>query len=211
MEEPNICFSISSKAGEIPLTVFLILCLSFYSYALDDLVMWINGGPGCTSSFGVLFELGPCSIDMSGTSPNGTIFNPLSWNREANIFFLDQPTFKDFSNRPLHLAGESYAGRYLPVFASEIYDNNQVALAQNREVVNLQSILIGNGITDISTLYEGRYEIVWDVCIRGTIPDDQEPRPDEGSTPSMPRGYAQLLHRYFRSYKLQCGCGILRQ
>lgn len=34
----------------------------------------------------------------------------------------------------------------------------------------------------VSRLYEGRYEIVWDVCIRGTIPDDQEPRPDEGSS-----------------------------
>jgi carboxypeptidase C (cathepsin A) len=42
-------------------------------------------------------------------------------------------------------------GRYLPVFASEIYDQNQIALAEGRPTINLQSILIGNGITDIST------------------------------------------------------------
>jgi len=135
-------------------------------------------------------ELGPCSIDMNGISLNGTVWNPYSWNKEANIFFLDQPvgvgfsyadfgetvetteeaainvqafitiffeSFSQFSGRPLHLSGESYAGRYLPVFASEIYDKNELAAAEGRPTVNLKSVLIGNGITDISTLYEGRY------------------------------------------------------
>ncbi|KII96001.1 hypothetical protein PLICRDRAFT_170587 [Plicaturopsis crispa FD-325 SS-3] len=158
----------------------------------DDVMMWINGGPGCSSSLGLLMELGPCSIDMKNESLNGTIWNPHSWNQEANIFFLDQPvgvgfsyaehgetvdntedaaknihafitiffeTFKQFSGRPLHLAGESYGGRYLPVFASEIYDQNQVALKEGRPTLNLQSVLIGNGITDISTLYAGRYAV----------------------------------------------------
>lgn len=72
------------------------------------------------------------------------------------IFF---ETFKQFSGRPLHLSGESYGGRYLPVFASEIYDQNQIAIKEGREHLNLQSVMIGNGITDISTLYRGRYEV----------------------------------------------------
>lgn len=76
--------------------------------------------------------------------------------------------FKQFEGRPLHLAGESYGvsnlsmilydsdnigfkGRYLPIFASEIYDQNEIAKAEGRPTINLQSILIGNGITDIST------------------------------------------------------------
>ncbi|RDB19542.1 Carboxypeptidase Y A [Hypsizygus marmoreus] len=158
----------------------------------DDVMMWINGGPGCSSAMGLLMELGPCSIDMKNISSNGTIWNPYSWNEEANIFFLDQPvgvgfsyadygetvettedaaknvyafitiffeTFTQFSGRPLHLSGESYGGRYLPVFASEIYDQNQIAIREGRQPLNLQSVLIGNGITDISTLYAGRYEI----------------------------------------------------
>ncbi|KAH7916117.1 Alpha/Beta hydrolase protein [Hygrophoropsis aurantiaca] len=160
--------------------------------AKDDVMMWINGGPGCSSGMGLLFELGPCSIDMTKASPNGTNWNPYSWNKEANIFFLDQPvgvgysyadfgetvetteeaarnvhafitiffeTFKQFAGRSLHLAGESYGGRYLPVFASEIYDKNKVAESEGRPSLNLKSIMIGNGITDISTLYEGRYQI----------------------------------------------------
>lgn len=81
------------------------------------------------------------------------------------IFF---EVFKQFEGRSLHLAGESYGvsnllddfilfqnvifkGRYLPVFASEIYDQNRIAMADGRPTINLQSILIGNGITDIST------------------------------------------------------------
>ncbi|KAJ7698179.1 serine carboxypeptidase-domain-containing protein [Mycena olivaceomarginata] len=166
---------ISSRAGGDP--------------AKDDVVMWINGGPGCSSSTGLLMELGPCSIDIKNTSSNGTTWNPHSWNSEANIFFLDQPVgvgfsyadfgetiettedaaknvyafislffeaFPQFAGRALHLSGESYGGRYLPVFASEIYDQNQLAIAQGRQTLNLQSVIIGNGITDISTLYPGR-------------------------------------------------------
>ncbi|KAI0092563.1 Alpha/Beta hydrolase protein [Irpex rosettiformis] len=163
--------------------------------AKDDVMMWINGGPGCSSSMGLLMELGPCSIDMNNSSSNGTVWNPYSWNNEANIFFLDQPvgvgysyadygetvettedaaknvhafvniffdTFPQFSGRPLHLSGESYGvsmGRYLPAFASYIYDQNQIAKVEGRPTLNLTSVLIGNGITDISTLYQGRYEI----------------------------------------------------
>ncbi|KAL1663142.1 Alpha/Beta hydrolase protein [Schizophyllum commune] len=168
--------------------------------ATDDVMMWINGGksiqppgPGASSMLGMLMELGPCSIDMDNKSDNGTIWNPYSWNSEANIFFLDQrnvgvgfsyadfgetvetteeaaknvhafisiffETFSQFAGRPLHLSGESYGGRYLPVFASEIIDQNAMAAQENRSPINLQSVLIGNGITDISTLYPGRYEI----------------------------------------------------
>ncbi|KAI0751275.1 peptidase S10 serine carboxypeptidase [Daedaleopsis nitida] len=162
--------------------------------ANDDVMMWINGGPGCSSSMGLLMELGPCSIDMKNASGNGTIWNPYSWNAETNIFFLDQPVgvgfsyadfgetvettedaaknvhafltiffeaFSDFKGRPLHLAGESYGGRYLPAFASYVYDQNQIARSEGRETLNLTSVLIGNGIVDVSTYatYLGRYAV----------------------------------------------------
>ncbi|KAM5532725.1 hypothetical protein V8D89_013617 [Ganoderma adspersum] len=158
----------------------------------DDVMMWINGGPGCSSAMGLLMELGPCNIDMHNVSSNGTTWNPYSWNAEANVFFLDQPvgvgfsyadygetiettedaarnvhafltiffeTFSQFKGRPLHLAGESYGGRYLPAFASYVYDQNTVALAEGRDTLNMSSVIIGNGIVDIMMVYLGRYEI----------------------------------------------------
>jgi Serine carboxypeptidase len=52
---------------------------------------------------------------------------------------------------PIKSLTQFIKGRYLPVFASEIIDRNQVALREGRPTINLKSILIGNGITDIST------------------------------------------------------------
>ncbi|KAI0366349.1 peptidase S10 serine carboxypeptidase [Pilatotrama ljubarskyi] len=160
--------------------------------ATDDVMMWINGGPGCSSATGLLMELGPCNIDMKNASSNGTVWNPYSWNAEANIFFLDQPvgvgfsyadfgetvettedaakniyafltiffeTFSEFKGRPLHLAGESYGGRYLPTFASYVYDQNEVAKAEGRDTLNLTSVLIGNGNTDPAAIFAGRFEV----------------------------------------------------
>ncbi|KAF8511205.1 Alpha/Beta hydrolase protein [Gautieria morchelliformis] len=163
----------------------------------DDVIMWINGGPGCSSSTGLLMELGPCNIDVTASSSNGTTWNPYSWNTNANVFFLDQPvgvgfsyadygetiettedaarnvyafvatffdTFKQFQGRRFHLAGESYGGKYLPVFASEIYEGNRKS--SGAVPINMASVIIGNGITDIMTLYPGRYEVA---CGRASL------------------------------------------
>ncbi|KAG9007868.1 hypothetical protein FRB94_013924 [Tulasnella sp. JGI-2019a] len=155
----------------------------------DPLLMWINGGPGSSSSVGLFMELGPCSVDP--VTANKTIWNPYSWNNNASIFFLDQPVgvgysyadygitisrteeaakdvyafiflflehFDTFKGREFHLTGESYGGRYLPVFASTIVDNNPKIIKAGYEPINLKSVLIGNGWTDIVTQMESYYD-----------------------------------------------------
>ncbi|ODO01955.1 cathepsin A (carboxypeptidase C) [Cryptococcus wingfieldii CBS 7118] len=153
-------------------------------------VMWINGGPGCSGSLGMLMELGPCSIAKDPKSANDTIYNPHAWNQKANVFFLDEPigvgfshaengqtvgtteeaaidvqafvtiffeTFKEFEGRAFHMAGESYGGRYLPLFASAVVDGNKQLVKDGKKPINLESVLIGNGVTDWFTTTESYY------------------------------------------------------
>ena len=55
--------------------------------------------------------------------------------------------FPEYAKQDFHIAGESYAGHYIPVFASEI-------LSHKKRNINLKSVLIGNGLTDGYTQYE---------------------------------------------------------
>ncbi|KAF9493049.1 serine carboxypeptidase [Pleurotus eryngii] len=137
----------------------------------DDVLLWTNGGPGGSSSVGLLMELGPCRV----LDAEGPKFHPESWNTKANIFFIDQPVgtgfsyaefgetaettedaakdhFTKFKGRAFHLTGESYAGRYLPVYASEIYDQNARLVEQGLTPINLTSIMIENGWTNMYTV-----------------------------------------------------------
>jgi cathepsin A (carboxypeptidase C) len=140
----------------------------------DPVVLWLNGGPGCSSLMGLFMELGPSAVNKS----LDMVFNDFSWNKNASVIFLDQPVnvgysysggsvsntvaagkdvyalltlffkqFPEYSEQSFHISGESYAGHYIPVFASEI-------LSHKKRNINLQSILIGNGLTDGLTQYE---------------------------------------------------------
>jgi cathepsin A (carboxypeptidase C) len=51
-------------------------------------------------------------------------------------------------NHFIHEHKTDAQGRYLPVFASAVYDGNAKLLAKGKTPINLQSVMIGNGITD---------------------------------------------------------------
>ncbi|POM77935.1 Serine protease family S10, partial [Phytophthora palmivora] len=59
----------------------------------DPLVLWLTGGPGCSSMMALLTENGPCHVlpDLS------TRLNPYSWTNESNVVWLDQPTTVGFT------------------------------------------------------------------------------------------------------------------
>lgn len=59
------------------------------------LVIWINGGPGCSSLIGWGTENGPYLIADGETTFKASAN---SWNNEANILYVDQPAGIGFSS-----------------------------------------------------------------------------------------------------------------
>nr|XP_043624828.1 serine carboxypeptidase-like 13 isoform X1 [Erigeron canadensis]XP_043624829.1 serine carboxypeptidase-like 13 isoform X1 [Erigeron canadensis]XP_043624830.1 serine carboxypeptidase-like 13 isoform X1 [Erigeron canadensis] len=65
----------------------------------DPLMIWLTGGPGCTSLSGLMFEIGPFTINYAISTLEEPILElvPYSWTKVANIIFLDQPAGSGFS------------------------------------------------------------------------------------------------------------------
>ena len=114
---------------------------------IAPIMLWLNGGPGCSSLFGLLAEVGPVTSD----NYEGKFkINPYSWNKDVNLLVIEQPAgvgfskiydpkfeynddimgenllfaIKDFlaeysmKNREFYVSGESYAGVYIPTLAT---------------------------------------------------------------------------------------------
>ena len=62
------------------------------------LVVWINGGPGATSMFGLFVENGPLKVTRTGTGQDDfKVEKRESWADGYNIVYIDQPTGSGFS------------------------------------------------------------------------------------------------------------------
>ncbi|KAN0085973.1 Alpha/Beta hydrolase fold [Tylopilus felleus] len=158
--EPTLCDpDVKQYAGYLDITDDKHLFFWFFEARNSPkdapVVMWLNGGPGCSSSTGLLFELGPCRIANNGKN---TTLNPYSWNTNANVIFLDQPVavgfsyvedgssvdnspvagqdvyaflqlffsrFPQYASLPFHIAAESYGGTYAPHIASVVHNENK--------------------------------------------------------------------------------------
>lgn len=134
-------------------------------------VLWLNGGPGCSSLDGALMEIGPYRL----SDENTLTYNNGSWDEFANVVFVDNPVgtgysyvntdsylselnemadqmivflekyfelFPGESWNDLYIAGESYAGQHIPYIAQAILDRNS---KKPNDKWNLEGLLIGNG------------------------------------------------------------------
>jgi len=59
-------------------------------------VLWLNGGPGCSSMDGFFYENGPFKFVSNSTTPL-LVDNPYSWHKVANMLFLESPAGVGFS------------------------------------------------------------------------------------------------------------------
>ncbi|XP_065178746.1 uncharacterized protein LOC135809342 [Sycon ciliatum] len=61
----------------------------------DPLVVWLQGGPGCSSLMGYFTENGPLYVHPDGK----TLYqNPNSWNLVANMLYIEAPAGVGFSS-----------------------------------------------------------------------------------------------------------------
>ncbi|CAH8359420.1 unnamed protein product [Eruca vesicaria subsp. sativa] len=75
----------------------------------DPLLLWLSGGPGCSSISGLLFENGPMAMKLdvyNGTVPS-LVSTTYSWTKTSSIIYLDQPVGTGFSYSKTHLIDKS--------------------------------------------------------------------------------------------------------
>lgn len=143
------------------------------------LILWLNGGPGCSSMDGALMELGPFRFQPNGSLAR--VKRGIAWNEYADVVYVDQPVGTGFSlvdndayaqslqqvadefvvfllhlvkrypvyaqeDTDVFLAGESYAGQYIPYMAHTL-------LATPDAPLTLRGVMIGNGFIDPRTQY----------------------------------------------------------
>ncbi|KAJ0238121.1 Serine carboxypeptidase-like 34 [Hirschfeldia incana] len=161
------------------------------------LLLWLNGGPGCSSvGFGASEELGPF-FPQNSTKPNLKL-NPYSWNKAANLLFLESPVgvgfsysntsrdisqlgdtvtasdsynflvnwfkrFPQYKSRDFYIAGESYAGHYVPQLSELIYNQNKIA--PKKDFINLKGLMIGNALLDDETDQKGMIDYAYDHAV----------------------------------------------
>ncbi|KAF2001044.1 alpha/beta-hydrolase [Amniculicola lignicola CBS 123094] len=71
----------------------------------------------------------------------------------ATFAHPDNKAFQ-FSGTPLHIAGESYAGHYIPAIGDALIKNGNLWKAWN-----VQSLIIGNGFVDVAYTAPGLYDL----------------------------------------------------
>ncbi|KAF2753024.1 carboxypeptidase-like protein [Pseudovirgaria hyperparasitica] len=131
--------------------------------ASEEILIWLNGGPGCSSLDGFFKENGPVTW-MSGTYR--PVKNTYAWSNLTNVVWIEQPVgtgytqgtpnatnevdvaaqflpfWKNFMDlfdlhgRKIYVTGESYAGMYCPYIADAMIAEN------NTEYFNVEGLMI---------------------------------------------------------------------
>ncbi|CAN6306433.1 unnamed protein product [Urochloa humidicola] len=119
------------------------------------LVLWLNGGPGCSSfGSGAMLELGPFSV----CSDNKTLYRKRhSWNRVANMLFVEIPAGVGYSYSNT-TSDYHNIGHYIPELANLIVSKNRASNATN---VKLKGVAIGNADLDDNLTLRASFDYYW--------------------------------------------------
>ncbi|CAO1603039.1 hypothetical protein XANCAGTX0491_006632 [Xanthoria calcicola] len=181
---PDVDFDIGeSYAGLLPISsasnetreLYFWFFPSENPLASDEITIWLNGGPGCSSLEGLLQENGPFLWQYGTFAP---VKNPYTWVNLTNMVWVEQPVgtgfsqgtptatnenevaeqflgfFKNFvdtfglQGKKVYITGESYAGYYVPYIANAMLDANDTTY------YDVEAILIYDPSTSTDTVQE---------------------------------------------------------
>ncbi|GJN25517.1 hypothetical protein PR202_gb13355 [Eleusine coracana subsp. coracana] len=124
--------------------------------ATKPLVLWLNGGPGCSSlGVGAFSENGPFR-------PSGQVLvkNEYSWNKEANVIYLETPAGVGYSYSAdaayYQGVSDKMTGHYIPQLAEVMVEFNK-----KDRIFNLKGIALGNPVLEFTTDFNSRAEYFW--------------------------------------------------
>ncbi|KAL8534903.1 hypothetical protein ACS0TY_010805 [Phlomoides rotata] len=198
------------------------------------LLLWLNGGPGCSSiGFGQSEELGPFFPQKGKPELK---FNKNTWNKAANLLFLESPVgvgfsytntssdikelgdtvtaadsynflvgwfrrYPQFKSHDFYIAGESYAGHYVPQLAEAIVDKNK--FAPINAYINLKGIMIGNAVLDDEQDYRGMIEYAWHhAVISDGLYEEVKRNCNFKNVPNLSNNCSLAISKYFDVYKI---------
>ncbi|XP_067648756.1 probable serine carboxypeptidase CPVL [Haliotis asinina] len=160
-------------------------------------LVWLQGGPGGSSLFGLFVEHGPFSVDQHGN----LVRRNITWNSRYSMLYIDNPVgtgfsftgeesgyanneedvardlyscltqffqiFSSYQSNDFYITGESYAGKYVPAISYKIHTENPTAKVK----INFKGMAIGDGLSDPETMMPvyGKY-----LFYLGLIDENQE-------------------------------------
>jgi carboxypeptidase C (cathepsin A) len=148
----------------------------------DPVLLWTNGGPGCSGLGGFLTEQGPFRAGKDGKALE---INENTWTKMANMVFIEQPVgvgfskaetkldygdaqaaadnhrfvvgffkrYANFAKQDFYISSESYGGHYMPTLAKTIKEEG--------DVPQFRGIFLGNPLTYMMYRDYGQYGTAW--------------------------------------------------
>ncbi|CAJ2638058.1 unnamed protein product [Trifolium pratense] len=165
--------------------LFYYFVESEFDAVSKPVVLWLSGGPGCSSiGQGAFSEHGP----FHPTKKGGLVKNRYSWNRVANMLYLESPAGVGFSystnTSDYFMVNDERTARDALVFLQgwftrfQKYQNSDVFITgvsyaghwapqiaelilQTKPSFNLKGIAMGNPLLEFTTDYNSRAEFLW--------------------------------------------------
>ncbi|KAE8797451.1 serine carboxypeptidase-like [Hordeum vulgare] len=115
----------------------------------EPVVIWLTGGPGCSSELALFYDNGPFHI----TDNMSLLWNEFGWDQESNLIYIDRPTGTGFSySSNSHDTRHNEAG-----VSNDLYDFLQSEFNKVNKVVPACEFVVKLCGTSVTVSYLAAY------------------------------------------------------